>query len=108
VDLSPQLRVVLRLARRLQTAAWLKRGKAPPDAVFASDAGTPFDESNAAGSLAPGLMVPTVSMLCHPAKPMSARPFRIHASRVRSAARPSSPIKPQPADCFMRAAENVP
>ena len=46
VDLSPQLRAVLRLARRQQAAAWLKRGKPRPDAVFASDAGTPLDESN--------------------------------------------------------------
>ena len=47
VDLSPQLRAVLRLARRQQAAAWLKKGKRRPDAIFASDAGTPLDESNA-------------------------------------------------------------
>jgi integrase len=46
VDLSPQLRAVLRLARRQQAAAWLKRGRPRPDAVFASDVGTPLDESN--------------------------------------------------------------
>ncbi len=47
VDVSPQLRAVLRLARRRQAAGWLTRGKPRSDAVSASDAGTPLDESNA-------------------------------------------------------------
>jgi integrase len=46
VDLSRQLHVALRLWRRQQRAAWLKRGEPRPQWIFASDAGTPLDESN--------------------------------------------------------------
>jgi integrase len=46
VDLSPQLRAVLRLWRRRQSARWLEHGLPRPEWVFASALGTPFDESN--------------------------------------------------------------
>jgi integrase len=46
VDLSPQLRAVLRLWRRQTHAEWLKHGLPRPESVFPSAAGTPLDESN--------------------------------------------------------------
>ena len=46
IDLSRQLAVVLRLWRRQQRAAWLKRGEPLPQWVFASVCGTALDESN--------------------------------------------------------------
>src|SRR5262249_24269071 len=46
VDLSPQLRAVLRLARRRQSAAWAKLGQPRPEWVFCTALGTPFDDCN--------------------------------------------------------------
>jgi hypothetical protein len=46
VDLSPQLRAVLRLWRLRQNVAWLKMGKPRPDWVFCTSVGTPFDDCN--------------------------------------------------------------
>ena len=46
VDLSSQLRVVLRLWRRRESARWLALGLPRPDWVFATGTGTSFDESN--------------------------------------------------------------
>jgi integrase len=46
VDLSPQLRAVLRHWRRRKTVEWSKHGLARPDWVFSSAAGTALDESN--------------------------------------------------------------
>ncbi len=46
VDLSRQLRVVLRLWRRQQRRAWLKVGRPRPEWVFASATGTALDEAN--------------------------------------------------------------
>ena len=46
VDLSPQLRAVLRLSRRRKTVEWSKHGLPRPDWVFPSAAGTALDESN--------------------------------------------------------------
>ena len=46
VDLSKQLRGVLRLWRRHESAKWLAVGLPRPDWVFSSGLGTPFDESN--------------------------------------------------------------
>ena len=46
VDLSKQLRGVLRLWRRHESARWFKFGLPRPDWVFSSGSGTPFDESN--------------------------------------------------------------
>ena len=46
VDMSLQLRAVLRLSRRRQRATWLQRGRPLPDLVFASEAATPLDDSN--------------------------------------------------------------
>ena len=46
VDMSLQLRAVLRLWRRQLGAAWLKAGRARPDLVFPSAAGTTLDDSN--------------------------------------------------------------
>ena len=40
VDLSVQLRSTLRLWRRHQRAAWLKKGEPRPEWIFASSAGT--------------------------------------------------------------------
>ena len=45
VDMSPQLRAVLRRWRALQSAAWLARGSARPTWIFPSSRGTPLDES---------------------------------------------------------------
>ena len=44
--MSPQLRTALRLWRRQQRAAWLKKGQPRPEWIFASSAGTALDESN--------------------------------------------------------------
>ena len=46
VDLSRQLRAVLRLWRQQQRRAWLKVGRPLPEWVFASASGTALDESN--------------------------------------------------------------
>jgi len=46
VDLSPQLRAVLRLSRRRKTVELSKHGLPRPDWVFPSAAGTALDESN--------------------------------------------------------------
>jgi integrase len=46
VDLSPQLRAVLRLWRRQKHAEWFNHGLLRPEWVFPSAAGTPLDESN--------------------------------------------------------------
>ncbi len=46
VDLSQQLRMVLRLWRRRESARWLALGQPRPDWVFATSTGTPFDDSN--------------------------------------------------------------
>jgi integrase len=46
VDLSPQLRAVLRLSRRRKTVELLKHGLPRPHWVFPSAAGTALDESN--------------------------------------------------------------
>ncbi len=46
VDLSVQLRAVLRLWRQEKSREWLRHGLPRPDWVFPSDAGTPLDESN--------------------------------------------------------------
>src|SRR5262249_23954570 len=46
VELSAQLRGVLRLWRRQQRALWLATGRPFPAWVFASVTGTPLDESN--------------------------------------------------------------
>jgi integrase len=46
VDMSLQLRAVLRLWRRQQRAAWFHRGRSLPDLVFSSEARTPLDDSN--------------------------------------------------------------
>ena len=46
VDMSLQLRATLRLWRRQQRAAWLKRGRPLPLLVFPSDAETALDDSN--------------------------------------------------------------
>lgn len=46
VDLSPQLRAVLRLSRRRKSVEWSKHGLPRPDWVFPSAAGTALDESN--------------------------------------------------------------
>jgi integrase len=46
VDMSLQLRAILRLWRRRQRAAWFLRGRGLPDLVFASTAGTTLDDSN--------------------------------------------------------------
>ena len=46
VDLSSQLRGVLRLWRRHESAKWFEFGLPRPDWVFSSGSGTPFDESN--------------------------------------------------------------
>ena len=45
VDLSPMLRTSLRLWRRQQRVAWLRRGRPLPDLVFPSAVETPFDDS---------------------------------------------------------------
>jgi len=45
VDMSLQLRAVLRLWRRQQRRAWFERGMALPDPVFPSDYRTPLDDS---------------------------------------------------------------
>src|SRR5206468_2906154 len=45
--LSRQLQIALRLWRRQERAAWLKKGKPRPEWVFASVTGTALDESNA-------------------------------------------------------------
>ena len=47
VDLSPQLRAILRLWRRRLTASWTKHDLPRPDWVFPSEAGTPIDDCNA-------------------------------------------------------------
>lgn len=44
--MSWPLLAVLRLWWRQQRATWLQRGQQRPEWVFASDAGTPLDESN--------------------------------------------------------------
>jgi integrase len=46
VDMSRQLRPILRLWRRKQSAAWLRKGLPRPEWVFASTIGTALDESN--------------------------------------------------------------
>jgi integrase len=46
VDISPQLRAVLRLWRRQQRAAWLQHGQSLPSWIFPSATGTFLDESN--------------------------------------------------------------
>lgn len=46
VDLSPQLRTVLRLARQQRRVEFLKHGMSLPDPVFPSDEGTRLDPSN--------------------------------------------------------------
>ena len=46
VDLSSQLRAVLRLWRRYKSAEWLKLGDPRPEWVFPSAMGTALDESN--------------------------------------------------------------
>ena len=46
VDVSRQLRAVLRLSRRQQRTAWLKRRRPLPEWVFPSVTGTGLDESN--------------------------------------------------------------
>jgi integrase len=46
VDMSAQLRAVLRLWRRHQRAVWLKRGEPRPDWIFSSASSTPLDISN--------------------------------------------------------------
>ena len=46
VDLSRHLRIALWFWRRHQRAAWLQKGAPRPEWIFASAAGTPFDESN--------------------------------------------------------------
>ena len=46
VDMSLQLRAVLRLWRRQKSVEWLKHGLPRPEWAFPSDAGTPLDESN--------------------------------------------------------------
>ena len=46
VDVSPQLRAVLRLWRRFQRVRWLKLGLPRPEWIFPSGVGTPLDESN--------------------------------------------------------------
>jgi integrase len=46
VDLSPQLRAVLRLWRRHKTGDWLKLGSPRPEWVFPSATGTALDDSN--------------------------------------------------------------
>ena len=45
VDLSPQLRAVLRRWRARQSATWLARGKTRPVWIFPSSTGTSLDES---------------------------------------------------------------
>ena len=45
VDLSPQLRAVLRLWRAQESATWLARGAARPMWIFPSRTDTPLDES---------------------------------------------------------------
>ena len=47
VDLSPQLRAVLRRWRAEQSAEWLRRGRERPLWVFPSSTGTSLDESKA-------------------------------------------------------------
>ena len=51
VDLSPQLRAVLRRWRAQQSAAWLERGESRPAWVFPSSTGTALDESKARKAL---------------------------------------------------------
>ena len=46
VEMSLQLRAVLRLWRRQQRAAWLKAGRSLPALVFPSAAGTTLDDAN--------------------------------------------------------------
>ena len=46
VDVSPQLRAVLRRWRAQQSAAWLARGRTRPVWIFSSSAGTRLDEAN--------------------------------------------------------------
>ena len=46
VDLSPQLRAVLRLWRRRKSAEWLEHGLPRPEWMFPSSRGTALDESN--------------------------------------------------------------
>ena len=46
VDLSRQLQVALRLWRRQERVAWLRKGQPRPEWVFASVTGTALDESN--------------------------------------------------------------
>ena len=46
VDLSPQLRAVLRLWRRRKSAEWLRHGLPRPEWMFPSSRGTALDESN--------------------------------------------------------------
>lgn len=46
VDMSVTLRAALRLSRRDQSRIWLQRGLPRPPWVFASEVGTPLDESN--------------------------------------------------------------
>ena len=45
VDLSPMLRASLRLWRRQQRVAWMRRGRPLPDLVFPSNVETPLDDS---------------------------------------------------------------
>jgi integrase len=46
VDMSLQLRAVLRLWRRYQRISWFERGAPMPQLVFPSETGAPLDDSN--------------------------------------------------------------